>query len=190
MRLLIAVPTFENIKPETFKSIYDLDTSGFDCTFEYVKGYDCAAARNKIAKKAIEGGYDFVLMVDSDTVVPSNALQVMSKCNAGIVLAFQQRRNGKRGESTIFKDEYRPYYKRDLDREYMPAMHGGMGCALIAVDVFKHLEFPYFQYIWDSEVNLCSEDIYFCDKARAICIKVMAANVWCGHVLSGIDYGE
>lgn len=193
MRILVAVPTFENIKPETFKSIYDLDASGFDCSFEYVKGYDCAVARNKIARKAIEGGYDYVLMVDSDSVVPPDALQVMSKCGAGIVLGFQQRRNGKRGESTIFKAPGKTYFKHELQElgEFVPARYGGFGCALINVDVLKAMEFPYFQYVWDSETHLCSEDIYFCKKARDMGIKTAAATrVWCGHVLSRVDYGE
>ena len=30
MKILIAVPTFENIYPDTFKAIYDLDVSGHD----------------------------------------------------------------------------------------------------------------------------------------------------------------
>ena len=74
MNILIAVPTFENIYPDTFKSIYDLDVSGHDTSFEFVRGYDCATARNRIAQLAIDKGADFVLMVDNDVVLPSDAL--------------------------------------------------------------------------------------------------------------------
>ena len=46
-KILIAVPTFENIKPECFKSIYGLtNPKDFNLYFDYVKGYDCACARN------------------------------------------------------------------------------------------------------------------------------------------------
>ena len=193
MRLLIAVPTFENIKPETFKSIYDMDKSGCECDFEYVKGYDCAAARNRIAKKAIEGGYDYCLMVDSDMVIPSDALTLMLECNAGIVLGFYQRRNAKRGETPIFIQPGKVYYKHDLKdlAPFVYARYGGFGCALVNVDVFKAMQFPYFQYVWDSEVNLVSEDIYFCKKARDMGIRAMAATrVWCGHVIANVDNGE
>ena len=75
MKILVAVPTFENITAETFKSIYDLDAHGHELSFEYVKGYDCARARNDIGKKTIEGGYDYVLMVDSDIILPKDALK-------------------------------------------------------------------------------------------------------------------
>ena len=68
MRILIAVPTFENIYPDTFKSIYDLNTSGHDVIFEFVRGYDCATARNRIAQTAIDTNTDYVLMVDNDVV--------------------------------------------------------------------------------------------------------------------------
>ena len=77
MRILIAVPTFENIFPDTYKSIWDLDKCGHDVSFEYVRGYDCATARNKIAQKAIDGAYDYVLMVDNDVVIMAIIYQIV-----------------------------------------------------------------------------------------------------------------
>ena len=70
MKILIAVPKFENIYPDTFKSIYDLDVSGHETSFEFVRGYDCATARNKIAQLALNREVDYVLSVDNDTVIP------------------------------------------------------------------------------------------------------------------------
>ena len=59
-KILIAVPTFENIKPECFKSIYNLiNPKDYLLYFDYVKGYDCARARNEIAKLAIEYNFDY-----------------------------------------------------------------------------------------------------------------------------------
>ena len=53
IKVLIAVPTFENIMPDTFKAIYDLEKpEGVETLFEFVRGYDCAAARNRIVQKA------------------------------------------------------------------------------------------------------------------------------------------
>ncbi len=42
LKVVIAVPTYENISPETFKSIYELDKSDLITSFIYVTGYDCA----------------------------------------------------------------------------------------------------------------------------------------------------
>ena len=58
MKILIAVPTFETIEPEVFKSIYNLK-SEHELHFDFCKGYDCAVARNEIGKKAQAGGYDY-----------------------------------------------------------------------------------------------------------------------------------
>ena len=61
MRILIAIPTFETIQPEVFKAVYDLHSAGHELSFDFVKGYDCAVARNKISVLA-KGTYDYVLM--------------------------------------------------------------------------------------------------------------------------------
>ena len=80
-KILIAVPTFENIKPECFKSIYSLKRpEGYDIYFDYVSGYDCAKARNQIAKNAMAGNYNYVLMIDSDIQLPSEALVKLLEC--------------------------------------------------------------------------------------------------------------
>ena len=78
MKILIAVPTFENIYPDTFKSIYGLDSAGHEVFFDYIRGYDVATARNKIAQAAIDEGADYVLMVDNDVVLPEDVLVNMT----------------------------------------------------------------------------------------------------------------
>ena len=77
MKILIAVPTFENIYPDTFKSIYDLDKGDNNVSFEFVRGYDCATARNHIVQMAINRDVDYVLMVDNDVVLPKDILSVL-----------------------------------------------------------------------------------------------------------------
>ena len=84
-KILIAVPTFENIKPQCFKSIYGLaNPKDFNLYFDYVKGYDCARARNEIAKLAIKHDFDYVLMIDSDVSVPKETLNKLLDCRTVI----------------------------------------------------------------------------------------------------------
>ena len=88
-KILIAVPTFETIKPECFKSIYGLtNPKEFNIYFDYVKGYDCARARNEIAKLAIKHDFDYVLMVDSDVSVPKDAIVKLLECETDIALGW------------------------------------------------------------------------------------------------------
>ena len=75
MKILIAVPTYETIFPDTYKSIWDMDKCGHEIQFEFVRGYDVATARNNIAQCALDCGADYVLMVDNDVVLPKDALK-------------------------------------------------------------------------------------------------------------------
>ena len=77
VRVLIAVPTFDTVLPDTFKSLWDLDRAGHEVGLEVVRGYGCAMARNRIAEMTLECGWDACLMVDSDMVLPHDALSML-----------------------------------------------------------------------------------------------------------------
>ena len=94
MKILVAVPTAETIMPEVFKAIYGLDKCGHWVVFDYVRGYDCAQARNRIASEAIAEEADYVLMVDSDTIIPSNTLELMLENSVDVCLGVYANRNG------------------------------------------------------------------------------------------------
>ena len=100
MKILIAVPTFENIQPEVFKAIYNLK-SEHELHFDFFKGYDCAIARNEIAKTAQAKHYDYVLMVDSDTIIPEDTLELMLEDPVDVCLGVCPRKNTKDGKKTI-----------------------------------------------------------------------------------------
>ena len=94
MRILIAVPTFENITPDTFKSIYELDTCGNEVGFDFVRGYDCATARNHIVMEAKDSGADYVLMVDNDVVLPDDVIRNFTEELTDVCLGFYAHRDG------------------------------------------------------------------------------------------------
>ena len=103
MKILIAVPTFETIKPECFKSIYGLKRpEGSSLYFDYVSGYDCAKARNQIAKNAMAGNYDYVLMVDSDIQLQPDTLIKLLECESDIALGWYYRKRTNTDQTVIF----------------------------------------------------------------------------------------
>ena len=186
-KILIAIPTFENIMPETFKSIYDIDSSGNELSFEFVKGYDCARARNDIVRMALEGGFDYIFMVDADMYVPKDALQKMLEYPTEICLGLCPRKNTKVGKTCIYKigqinykDAY-TYY--DLPKKDRVMVHGGgLACALIKMDIFKNLTYPWFRYVTYQDGSELSEDLYFCSQAKANGYKIYVdTRVRCGH---------
>ena len=193
MKILVAVPTFENIQPEVFKAIYELDKCGHQVDFDYIRGYDCAMARNNIATIAQTKGYDYVLMVDSDTLIPPDTLKVMLDPPVDICLGVCPRKNTKNGKTAIVKlnsESYlNCYYYAHLPKERTKVKGGGFACALIKTTVFTRLDYPYFQYTVMEDYSAISEDFYFCKLAAMFDFDIwMEPRVKCGHLARYYQY--
>lgn len=212
MKILIAVPTFENIYPDTFKSIYDLDVSGIDTQFEFVRGYDCATARNRIAQISIDKGVDYVLMVDNDVVLPKDALINLLDDPKYVCLGYYAHRDSDniyRGRTCVCKlqmdtgalwhdypleSEYTAAELNELEAkgEYKVRIHGGgMGCALIKTDVFKIIGYPWYDWVNYRDMGMLSEDLYFCERCKNKSILVYTdTRVNCGHMLRHVQFAD
>ena len=173
-KILIAVPTFENIKPECFKSIFGLtNPENYNLFFDYVKGYDCARARNEIAKLAFKHDFDYVLMIDSDVSVPKDTVVKLLDCETDISLGWYYKKRTKTDQTVIYdfgKDytDKNMIYGETLLKANIPfdIKGGGLGIALVNVNVFKKMTYPYFKYIIYDNDTVLSEDLYFCTEAR------------------------
>lgn len=201
MRILIAVPTFENIYPATFKSLWDLDRGGHEVLFEAVTGYDCAAARNRIADRAIELNTDYVLMVDSDMVLPKDALLKLLQNQCDVCLGYCLRRYSKtrKGSTCIYKagkafngNDYNEEELAELAKNGQCKLQvhgGGFACALIKTSVFKKLKYPWFNWVIYENKAVLSEDLYFCHECGKANIPIYVdLRVKCGHIMRITDY--
>lgn len=211
MRVLIAVPTFENITPDTYKALWDM-CKPCECDFEFVRGYDCATARNKIAQKAVDGGYDRVLMVDNDVTPPKDALTNLLSHDVEIVAGFYQHRTGgnrPEGRTCAFKladERGKAYFNYTKDAEYsrdelralrdegtyLLKVHGvGMGCVLVNVGVFSRVKYPWFDWVNYKNRDQLSEDLYFCEELRKSGIpRHVDTRVACGHLFRTIEEAD
>ena len=192
MRILIAVPTFDHIEPEVFKAIYNLK-SEHELTFDFVRGHDCAIARNEIGKIAQAGDYDYVLMVDSDTHIPPDTLDLMLDPQVDICLGVCPRKNTKDGKSAIIKkgsiSYHDSYYYRELPEGRTLVKGGGFACALVKTTVFTQIDYPYFQYVTNEDWSTLSEDFYFCQQAEMFGFDIwMDPRVRCGHLTRYYQY--
>lgn len=210
MKILIAVPTFENIYPDTFKSIYDLDVEGYETSFEFVRGYDCATARNRIAQIAIDRNFDYVLMVDNDVVLPKDVLKLFLDNPKEVCLGSYAHRdtdNIYRGKTCICKlndAQGKKYFNFPLESEYSAeelkklkeagetkiVIHGGgMGCAFIKTSVFKRIEYPWYDWVNYKGRGMLSEDLYFCCQCKGKNIPIYTdVRIACGHLLRHVQF--
>lgn len=192
MRILIAVPTYENICPEVFKAIYYLDRGEHTVHFDFFKGYDTATARNNIAMKAMQLKYDYVLMIDNDTIVPRNALLNMLTPQKDIVIGFCPIKNTKSKESALWRSKRATHSIRFDQMPREPRIEielGGMACVLIKTDVFREMPFPWFYFEQRRDGFQSSEGYYFCEKARECGYQIWAdTRVKCGHLARYFQY--
>lgn len=193
MKILIAVPTFENITPETFKSIYELDAAGHELSFDFVKGYDCAKARNAIVFKMLQGGYDYVFMIDSDIIVPPDAIKIFLENPEPICFGVYPHKNTDNHKAEIFKlgtENYELRYNYcELTEPRIKVKGAGFGCAFIHKDVFKKLQYPFFKYVTFESGGFLSEDLFFCSYAREEGYTLWAdTRIRCGHLAKHFMY--
>lgn len=187
-KILLAVPTAKYIEVQTFKSIYDLDVpDDVEITFQYFFGYQIDQIRNLIAHWAEH--FDYLFSVDSDIVLPQDALVKMLNHNVDIVSGvYMQRKpdvqvlevyrpNNIGGDSNVPLSELQP-----------PGLHEvsgcGFGCVLVKSDVIRKIGYPQFTY--KSAINhndTISEDVDFCRKARAVGAKIYVdSSIICDHI--------
>jgi len=214
MKILIAVPTFENIYPDTYKAIWDLDKGGHDVVFEFIRGYDCATARNRIAQRGLDIEADYVLSIDNDVVLPKDALLNLLDDQKDVCLGYYAHRdtdNIYRGRTCVCKlrkPEGGYYFNYPLESEYTAVelaelrengtfklqIHGGgMGCALISTEVFRQIKYPWYDWINynDSNRGMLSEDLYFCEQCKGRNIRIYTdSRVGCGHILRHVQWPD
>ena len=210
-KILLAVPTFETITPDTYKALWDMDKGGHEVIFDFVRGHDCATARNNVVMLAQDLRVDYLMMVDSDTTPPHDALANLYGHGVEVCMGYYMHRdsdtnaittktnackladaNGKLyfgypGESQITSAEMRE--KRESG-EYLMQIHGGgMGCILIDMHVFDEVQYPWFDWANWADRGILSEDLYFCEGLHNEGIPIYAdTRVSCGHLMRRIEH--
>jgi FkbM family methyltransferase len=195
--ILIAIPTNKYIEPETFKSIYDLTVpAGYKTHFQFFYGYQVDQIRNLIADWARH--YDYLFSVDSDIIVPQDALVKMLEADKDVISGlYIQRKPGqhileiyepisviRHGQNVTKFGHKNVAYEDIAGKGIVKVSACGFGCCLIKSDVFRALDYPHFVY--HSALNheqTLSEDIYFCDKAVNAGFSIWAdTSILCDHI--------
>jgi hypothetical protein len=125
-----------------------------------------ASQRNQLVQTAIDKNFTHILWLDSDMHFPASVVDKLLKHDKDVVAAAYTTRV-KPQRSVAFLDEY------DLDKR-LSATFGlhkvfavGLGCMLTNIEIYKTLPKPWFQYLWDEQLQeLCGEDIYFCKQLK------------------------
>ena len=151
-------------------------------------------------------------MVDNDVVLPKDALANLLDDSKEVCLGFYAHRDtgnvyrgrtcvcklltdsGSRWKNYPLESEYTAKELSELKAkgEYKVRIHGGgMGCALIRTDVFRKIEYPWYDWVNYKHRGMLSEDLYFCEQCKANSILVYTdTRVNCGHMLRHVQFAD
>lgn len=190
MKTLIAVPSTDYMHAEFVKSLtallVRLKNDGVNVDLCIENGTLVYMARDKLACKAINEGYDFVLWLDSDMVFTDEVLYDLQFSGKTFVTGLAVSRR-KPFSACVFKsvtpDKGGEKFG-DVDtmpRNTFEIAACGFACVLISTEVLKAVQLkhhtcfrPYYGY---------GEDIAFCMRARELGYKIYAEPaVKVGHI--------
>ena len=182
--LLIAVPTTDYLHAGFVKSLMDLSfrlhRDGVAHEIALEAGTLVYLARNRLANKAINEGFDRVLWLDSDMVFQPDIVDTLEFCEKPFVCgAFQSRRPPY--SSCIFTSLKPLERVKEYGLEAFRVAACGMACVLVNTEVLKNVLNHYGNCF--TPMGEYGEDLAFCVRAAS-----MGAEIWCeptvrvGHI--------
>lgn len=193
MRTLIAIPCHDMLHTEFARTLLTLRLEG-EVQYTFSQGSLVYDSRNLLANTAIEGGFDRVLWLDSDIVVPPEALRQL-----GADLA-----EGREFVSGLYfgrKSPFRPVAYKELlmqhldgrDVPYVASIDSwpvdrlftvqgaGFGLAMVTTELLRRVRdnfgLPF------SPILGFGEDLSFCLRARELGAEIwIDPRVQAGHI--------
>ena len=84
MKILFAIPTARYVETECWVSLFEMEKEG-EIELLIPNSYSIDVSRNLIAKYAQENKFDYIFWVDSDMILPKNALKRLLSHDKDIV---------------------------------------------------------------------------------------------------------
>lgn len=180
-KVTLSVISNRQIKAKTTQSLLELIAKGgYDFHFVVVEhGYTIAENRTYSAVKALNNKSDFLFFIDDDMVFPPDTLDILIKQDKDIIgPAYRARKIDSKRTAALLEGGFIDL-GGDVEEKYKTTFEcaaKGTGVMLIKVEIFRKMDRPWFDFIYDKEVGVCTkgEDYFFCEKARKI-----GHTVWC-----------
>ena len=182
MRILISMPSLTgNVPIALVQALLSLKTKlDWEIRFGFTERVLVDRARNALAEKCLNEGFDYLFFLDDDQIPPLDVLIQMMELNKDVVVCPVADRNG---EGTIALFDFQ--FSRIVQiKEPMVVGSGGMSCTLIRRAVLekvaerfgKPFEFEKFN---GAEI---SEDLNFCRRAKVVGFETWAIPMKVQHI--------
>ena len=182
-KILIGLPTTGYGHFLHVSSIMNLNlqsTEKIEVSFRFISNCLIYDARESLCKFALENGFDYILMVDSDMVLPTDTiikyLDTFEKFGCDMVsgLIFKRtypfqpcvylKARIMENKDEYDRIEYKPYLEGIIkwnEGSFIPIEACGMAACMIKTDILNKIKKP-----WYYPFPNMGEDITFCVKAR------------------------
>ncbi|MBR3334302.1 MAG: hypothetical protein IKG23_08450 [Clostridia bacterium] len=187
MRLMVAVPTTDYVHAEFMKCLVGLTkklaSDGVDFEEQIIGGTLIYWARNRIAHRAIEGGFTHVLWLDSDMTFKPDIVDDLLWCGKDIVCGAFVSRRPPYGPCvyTSIEDPANMTKVEDFGTEPFLVDGCGFATVLTSVSLLKAVMDRFDTCFMPTEQY--GEDMAFCDR-----VKQIGGEIWCeptvrpGHI--------
>lgn len=151
MRLLIALPCYDKVEPETTICLAlavrllppDTDITGKTGAYVHWHREEFVI---RALDRSVKEGFTHLMMIDADIIFPASGIQKLAAHRADIAYGTYNRKN----------------------RDYAERLKDPAGFMLVDLEAVKKIEMPRFQCDFGT-----GEDVYFLRKARAAGLKVV-----------------
>ncbi len=172
------------IRPELSALVLKMfSNSKYQIKIEYPNAQPVSCNRNQISKRFLESGYDYLLMIDADTVPTKNPLDNIELDKDILTCPTPQWRDGDIYWVVMdrVEDGYKPIpSSRRVGVQEVDGVGGA--CLLIKRAVLEEVKEPFVDKYRNNALYTLGEDFNFCEKAKQAGFKIWANwNTPCNH---------
>jgi hypothetical protein len=190
-KVFVGIPLSDSVHSEFFRTFFSaqylLPQEGTSYV-EFVKWGNVCKNRNDIVKKFLEGDYSHLFFMDSDMRFPEFTLSRLLAHDKDVVGGYYTTKINP-FRSTVLVENGRPGISEltynPTTGDYLKQVGAiATGCMLIKRHVLEGMKWPWFWYRPEHDrQEFASEDVTFCDEARARGFEVWCDfSLCCGHV--------
>lgn len=192
MKILIAIPAFDNIPTEFVKSLMALlqrlYSDGVKVDVKFITGTLVHVARDRLAAHAIMNNYTHVLWLDSDMVFDDELLYDLQFAHKDFVSGIARSRHSPY-VSCLFSDIDRVQRVEKYPRDTFRVAGCGFACVLIKTEILQAVR-EHFHTCFLPTPEL-GEDLAFCKRASDLGYAIWAEPaVKVGHIGHVIIYPD
>lgn len=185
MSVMVCVPTDGDIRSETTQAIFAICNNHNDgAGFLSIRAHPTDRCRNQCVHAFLASPHSHLLFIDSDVVPPACCLEMMLAIKQSVVCGiYPLVIENKLCTSVAQKIAPNTYgFLHDYPDEPFEIDAAGMGCCLIAREVFERIDHPWFKFQVREDGNQTGEDIYFFERCAEIGIRpIVLPQILCGH---------